>query len=192
MKSVLTLTFQRAVLALRTVPNDGQGYAKVLAITALTTLSAGGLSVATGFIDPVQDFSPPSNKNLFKPLSAFVFPSLIEELFWRGMLLPHPSSLASLTSPLVLRRAGAILLLHVAFHPVAGRTIWPRGRDIFMDPRFLLLATIVLGGATASYLISGGSVWAAALTHGLPVALWRDFFQGESKLRPHENHGKHS
>ncbi len=67
-------------------------------------------------------------------------------------------------------------------HPVAGWTVWPRGKEVFCDPRFLLLATIVLGGSTISYLASGGSAWAAAITHGVPVALWRDCWGGEAKL----------
>ena len=50
-----------------------------------------------------------------------------------------------------------------------------------------MLATIVLGGATFSYLVSGGSAYAAALTHGLAVALWRDFFGGEALLMRKES-----
>jgi predicted Abi (CAAX) family protease len=46
----------------------------------------------------------------------------------------------------------------------------------------LLLATFALGGAAASYIVGGGSAWAAAVTHGIAVALWRDLFGGEAKL----------
>jgi predicted Abi (CAAX) family protease len=53
-------------------------------------------------------------------------------------------------------------------------TISPRGKGIFDDPRFLLLTTFALGGATASYIVGGGSAWAAAVTHGIAVALWRE------------------
>jgi predicted Abi (CAAX) family protease len=117
-----------------------------------------------------------------KPLSAFLFPSLVEELCWRGVLIPHPSMIPGGNVYSILPQAGVVLLVHVLSHPLAGMTVWPRGKDVFVDPRFLLLATIVLGGATASYLCSGGSVWCAAFTHGIPVALWRDFFGGEAKL----------
>ena len=91
-----------------------------------------------------------------------------------------------MTSPnvhILLSTATLVLMGHVLMHPIVAYTIWPRGKEVFGDGRFLLLATIVLGGATASYLVSGGSVWAAMITHGLPVALWRDYFGGEEKLR---------
>eukprot|EP00565_Helicotheca_tamesis_P004647 CAMPEP_0185731382 /NCGR_PEP_ID=MMETSP1171-20130828/12757_1 /TAXON_ID=374046 /ORGANISM="Helicotheca tamensis, Strain CCMP826" /LENGTH=166 /DNA_ID=CAMNT_0028400641 /DNA_START=53 /DNA_END=553 /DNA_ORIENTATION=+ len=141
----------------------------------MTTAAAGVVSTATGFVDPVRDFRSPSS--ILRMCSAFLFPSLAEETVWRAALLPHPS-----TSPVSLYHAGIVLAAHVASHPIAGRTVWPRGRDVFDDPRFLVIATIVLGGATASYIMSGGSVWAAAFTHGVPVALWRDCFGGEDAL----------
>lgn len=65
--------------------------------------------------------------------------------------------------------------------------LWPRGRDVFQDRRFLICATIVLAGATLSYRLSGGSVLAATLTHGIPVLLWRDCFGGERKLQMRED-----
>merc|ERR1712013_236515 len=129
-------------------------------------------------IDPVEDLDPPwrqSNSNnkpflhwSIKPLSAFLFPSLAEEVLWRGILIaPHPSTTTALFSSQLLTRSTLVLGAHVLSHPVAGYTCWPRGRKVFCDWRFLVLATIVLGGATLSYLASGGSAYAAALPHGL-------------------------
>ena len=165
----------------------------VVAITVATTTTAGIVAAVSGFIDPIADFDPPYKYrgynsyylwSIIKPLSAFLFPSLAEEVFWRGIFIdPHPSTLlttASVSS--LLPRAGVVVVIHVLSHPLAGWSVWPRGRKVFCDSRFMLLAIIVLGGATASYLVSGGCIWAAALTHGLPVALWRDFFGVEAKL----------
>jgi predicted Abi (CAAX) family protease len=197
---------KRAILSLSTIPKTSTGVFQVVGITMVTSLAAAITAAATDFIDPMQDFNPPSSLfdsssssiyNFFpwmKPLSAFLFPSLVEEIFWRGMLIPHPSTIAHIPSSgrclstaagirlMLPPQAGMVLALHVMSHPLAGLTVWPRGRQVFCDPRFLLLATIVLGGATASYMVSGGSVWAAMFTHGVPVALWRDFFGGEAKL----------
>lgn len=198
---VLSLLASRAWLSFTTIPNARNTW-NVVGITAATTLCAGVTAAGTGFVDPVQDFDPPSLPSLstpstflpwIKPISAFVFPSLVEELFWRGMLLPHPSSLptiANASSPWIVQ-AGLVLMVHVATHPLAGWTVWPRGRKTFDDPRFLCLATILLAGATASYLVSGGSVWAAAFTHGIPLALWRDCFGGEAKLLQHSSISSH-
>jgi predicted Abi (CAAX) family protease len=185
----LSLIASRAWLSLTTIPNS-HATLSVIGITAATTLGAGMAAAGSGFIDPIQDFDPPwmlsrsAHSIWMKPLSAFVFPSLVEELFWRGMLLPHPSNyiVPGAPSSSWVVQAGIVLMIHVAIHPLAGWTVWPRGRKVFDDPRFLCIATIVLAGATASYFVSGGSVWATAFTHGLPVALWRDFFGGEAKL----------
>jgi predicted Abi (CAAX) family protease len=188
---VLSVMASRGWLSLTTIPNAHAVW-NAAAITAATTIGAGITAVGTGFIHPFQDFDPPPLPSLtsprtflpwVKPLSAFLFPSLLEELFWRGILLPPPPApaVAGIPSAWMLQ-AGVVLMIHVATHPLAGRTIWPRGRKVFEDPRFLCLATMVLTGATASFYVSGGSVWAAAFTHGVPVLLWRDFLGGETKL----------
>ena len=186
--SWLAAAQQRALLSLTTLPPTFSDVMKVGAITVGTTALAGIFCKLSGFIDPVADFEPPWQRPSrfhwsLKPISAFIFPSLFEEILWRGILIaPHPSTATGYFTPELLRRSSIVLMAHVAMHPVAGYTCWPRGRKIFCDWRFLVSATIVLGGATLSYLVSGGSVWAAALTHGLAVALWRDFFGGEAQL----------
>jgi predicted Abi (CAAX) family protease len=175
---------QRIFLSLQTLPT-AHGWANVAGITFATTAAAGFSAAVSGFIDPVQDFDPPSFSTSFwiKPACAFFVPSLVEELFWRGALLPTPTPVLLAINPLLFyQHAAVVLALHVLSHPLAGATVWPRGQEVFGDARFLFLATVVLGGATASYIVSGGSIWAAAITHGLPVALWRDFFGGEAKL----------
>mmetsp|Transcript_18770 Transcript_18770/g.46597 ORF Transcript_18770/g.46597 Transcript_18770/m.46597 type:complete len:215 (-) Transcript_18770:73-717(-) len=179
---------QRALLSLTTFPPTFGDYIKVGAIAIGTTAAAGIFCKISGFVDPISDFDPPWNRPSrlhwsLKPMAAFLFPSLVEEVLWRGILIaPHPSLASNAFSAQLLRRSAIVLMAHVSLHPVAGYTCWPRGRKVFTDWRFLVSATIVLGGATLSYLISGGSVWAAALTHGLAVALWRDFFGGEALL----------
>ena len=172
----------RAVVSLTTVPSAAAWY-RVAGITLVTTCSAGAVAAGTDFVDPRNDLDPPRTGIAgagWKALSALFFPSLVEEVLWRGILLPPPT-LTTATIPWMSWACG-ILVIHVLSHPVAARTVWPRGRNVFDDPRFLVLATMVLGGATVSYWVSGGSAWAAAVTHGVPVALWRDFLGGEAKL----------
>lgn len=178
---VVKLLAHRVVLSLCSFPSS-EAWFHVLGITFLTTTTAGIVATATGFIRPLQDFDPPRGQNWVKPLSAFIFPSLVEEAFWRGALLPHPTMLPQNAASKIWPWACGALLVHVLSHPLAAKTVWPRGKHVFHDYRFLILATIVLGGSTASYVVSGGSAWAAALPHGVAVALWRDFFGGESTL----------
>ena len=177
---ILSVISQRALLSLNTIPTTTAECSKVFGITMATTVCSGITAVSTGFIDYEEDWDPtPAIQHPLRPLSAFLFPSLLEEVFWRGALLPSPSISTSNIWPM----AGLVLTVHVFSHPMIAYTgIWPRGKQIFEDRRFILLASIVLGGATSAYIVSGGSAWAAALTHGLPVALWRDFFGGEKKL----------
>jgi len=200
--SLLSAAKERALLSLATVPSL-HDWINVAIVTAVTTIIAGFVTTFSGFIDPTNDYDPPWRRGgdgsflhwSLKPLSAFIFPSLFEEVIWRGALIaPHPSTLVAggntiagtLSSPL-MPRAGMVLGIHVLLHPVAGYTIWPRGKTVFGDWRFLSSATILLGGTTFSYIMSGGSAYAAAFTHGVGVALWRDFFGGEAKLLGREN-----
>lgn len=200
---VFQLLWKRAVCSLTTFPTI-QGWYRVVGITVITTTTAGIVATATEFVHPIQDFHPPTTWHQWgKATSVFFFPSLVEEVIWRGALLPRPSQLPLIpTRNLSLRTLTTttfsssssmllspspwtpwwVLLVHVISHPLAGHLVWPRGKDAFCDVRFLLLATIVLGGATLSFLVTGGSVWAATITHALPVLLWRDFFLGEERL----------
>ena len=118
--------------------------------------------------------------SIWKPLSAFIVPSLIEETIWRGLLLPSPivsSSLSTSTSTVVLWSTACIVLtIHVLSHPIMATLMTTtfgsvRGQRVFVDSRFLVLTTIVLGGSTISYIVSGGSVWCATFTHGVAVIM---------------------
>lgn len=190
----MNIILQRVASALTTLPVGAQGWQEVASITIATTVAAGIGSVATGFVQPMEDFSPPSPTSWWRPLSAFVVPGLLEELIWRAALLPTPTTPTTIAAMLNLstvapqnlllyQTAAAVLVVHVLSHPFCPQAIYPRGKEVFSDGRFLGLAAIVLGGTTLSYIVSGGSVWAAAITHGLPVALWRDFFGGEEALQ---------
>ncbi|CAJ1966602.1 unnamed protein product [Cylindrotheca closterium] len=181
---ILSNPAKRAILSVITpIPRDK--WFEVAAITFGTTTIAGMVATATGFVNPADDWHPTNNP--VKPLSAFFFPSLVEEVFRRGALLPH-SILNVPTRSIIFSACTPVLAIQVISHPIAAKTLWPRGKGIFDDPRFLLLATIVLGAATMSFIVSGGSAWAAAVTHGLPVALWRDFFNGEARLAGKSHH----
>lgn len=197
--SWLSRVGNRALLCLTTIPTTFVGWVIVLAVGAATLVIAGIFASVSGFVNTDADFDPPWRRRddrwychwSFKPLSAFFFPSLAEEFLWRGLFIGHPATSDDQTttttvpggfSSMQLIVAGVSLVVHFLVHPVAAYTCWPRGRLLFGDWRFLVGAFVVLGGATVSYLVSGGSVWTAALTHGLCVAFWRDFFGGEAKL----------
>ena len=197
MSSFFSTLGNRFLLCLTTIPTTLLGWFVIIVVALVTTATAAISATVSGFVNPKEDYHPPwqvrdddgsSGPCRFrchwsiKPLSAFIFPYFVEEVFWRGILIGHPSAPDGGFSSSQFILAGVFLVIHVLMHPVAGYTCWPRGRKLFSDWRFMVGATLVLGGATVSYLVSGGSAYAAALTHCLCVALWRDFFDGEAKL----------
>mmetsp|Transcript_9059 Transcript_9059/g.22041 ORF Transcript_9059/g.22041 Transcript_9059/m.22041 type:complete len:212 (-) Transcript_9059:73-708(-) len=200
MASLFTVIGKRAVLCTSKIPTTLFDWTIIVATSLVTSGIAGLFATLSGFVNPREDYHPPWERNnnnnnhgnnahrrdkfhwSVKPLSAFLFPSFVEEVVWRGVLIGSPSTKGGGFSSQKCLLAGVVLVVHVLFHPVAGCTYWPRGRNVFVDWRFLVGATIVLSGATLSYVVSGGSAHAAALTHGLCVALWRDFFGGEAQL----------
>jgi predicted Abi (CAAX) family protease len=109
-----------------------------------------------------------------------LMPSLTEEVLFRVMLLPHPleGSNPSSTAAWGLLSVG----LFVAYHPLAGRTWYRPGREVFEDPRFLVQCTVLGVACVAAYVFTG-SLWAPVLIHWLAVTTWLEPLQGRSRLR---------
>jgi len=101
-------------------------------------------------------------------VSLFAF---VEEIGWRGYLLPHLSSLG---------RGRALLLsgfLHGVWHlPILLLTPYYHslGNPWIVAPLFL--ATLTLAGVLYGYLrLATGSVWPATIAHGAYNAFWNKF-----------------
>ena len=94
-----------------------------------------------------------------------VFPGLVEEVFWRGVLLPAQGSKgASSWSRWHLLALGTFIVYHLdAMHCIP--------RRVFRDPRFLCMALVLGAACTEAYIITG-TVWLGALWHGLWVWAW--------------------
>ncbi len=102
-------------------------------------------------------------------LLPLLIPALAEELFFRGMLYPHPDE------PLPPRRrlgwAGVSLTAYLIAHPLNAWLLRPAARDTFFDPWFLLL--VVLLGLTALLAYQRSrSLWPAVAVHYLTVTPW--------------------
>jgi predicted Abi (CAAX) family protease len=70
------------------------------------------------------------------------------------------------------------LVAYVGSHPFNGRI---SGRTVFLDPVFLVLATLLGFVCTLAYLRSG-SIWVPILFHWLTVVVWIMFLGGWQKL----------
>lgn len=105
-------------------------------------------------------------------LLPLLVPALAEELFFRGLLYPHPDE------PVLLRGrfgwAALSLLIYVVAHPLNGWLLRPVARDIFFDGRFLVIVLLLGVAALVSYH-RARSLWPAVVMHYLTVALWLSF-----------------
>jgi predicted Abi (CAAX) family protease len=110
------------------------------------------------------------------PVVLLVTPSLVEEVLYRAVLLPHPVEAASPRTKLVW--SSVSLVAFVASHPVNGLV---SRRAVFLDPVFLVLATLLGIVCTLTYLKSG-SIWVPILFHWLTVVVWIMFLGGWQKL----------
>ncbi len=104
----------------------------------------------------------------FLPLTLFLFPSLLEELVFRALLIPISKE----------RKPGRKLLfiaistiLFVAWHPFNALTINPGAQYFFLNPHFLVIVAAL--GITCSYTyIESESLWVPVLIHWLTVIVW--------------------
>jgi len=101
--------------------------------------------------------------------SLMVMPSLLEEGFFRVLLLPR--GLVGLAPLEQLAWAGLSVGLFVLYHPLAGRLWYPQGRPLFEQARFLVPCGL-LGAACVIAYASTGSLWAPALIHWFTVLIW--------------------
>ncbi|MCS5698115.1 CPBP family glutamic-type intramembrane protease [Cyanobium sp. FGCU-52] len=110
-----------------------------------------------------------------------LMPALGEELLFRVALIPHPSEQAGLGGllPWGLLSTG----LFVLYHPLAGASWYPAGRQVFRDPRFLLPCTLLGIVCALAYGISG-SLWPPVLIHWVVVVLWLGVLGGRRHLAP--------
>ncbi|MDZ4850812.1 MAG: CPBP family glutamic-type intramembrane protease [Pirellulaceae bacterium] len=113
----------------------------------------------------------------FLPLTLFVFPCVLEELFFRGLLihrdvLDHGSKRANLQ----------IVFSAVTFtlwHPLNAWTINKSAQPFFFNPWFLLI-TLLLGLTCGYAYVRSRSLWTPILIHWLTVLVWVLFLGGRN------------
>jgi predicted Abi (CAAX) family protease len=176
---LLALPLRRLSDALFTaVPTSGWVIAvALLGAYAALVLPAG---IRSGFL-PSQVHPLPPGPLMRLTAGLLLMPALGEELLFRVALLPHP-----------LERAGLVNLLgwgllstglFVLYHPLAGASWYPAGRQAFRDPRFLAPCTLLGIVCALAYGISG-SAWPPVLIHWVVVVLWLGVLGGRRHLEP--------
>lgn len=106
-------------------------------------------------------------------------PAITEEVFFRVLLLPHITEDVSRNKKWLW---GCIsLVIFIVYHPLNALTGYPAGFPTFMNPVFLLQATLLGIICTIAYFQSG-SLWPSVVIHWIIVVAWLVFFGGYEKL----------
>jgi predicted Abi (CAAX) family protease len=129
----------------------------------LVMIAAGAWAANNG----VLKLAPIAQTQLFTVwLSAFLIPTLSEELLFRGWVRRG--------SPLP---AVGSLLAYIAWHPLQTLLNLPFGRPEFLDPAFLGLIAWLGLVCTLSRLRSG-SIWPPVIIHWGVVVIWKSLYGG--------------
>ncbi|MDZ8030913.1 type II CAAX prenyl endopeptidase Rce1 family protein [Nostoc sp. DedSLP04] len=112
-------------------------------------------------------------------LRCLFLPAIVEELFFRVFLLPHPSKITSWFQWSLW--AIVSLLLFILYHPLNTKTFFKAGITTFFDRVFLVLAAFLGIICTVAYTLTG-SLFAIVLIHWIVVVVWLIVFGGIRKL----------
>ncbi|MCA1993928.1 MAG: CPBP family intramembrane metalloprotease [Coleofasciculus sp. S288] len=111
--------------------------------------------------------------------TSFLMPAVTEELFFRVLLLPHPTENVSGSG---LWFWGCISLVSfIIYHPLNAMTFFPQGVETFFNWIFLLLAALLGLICSLTYLQSG-SLWTPVAIHWLVVVVWLVFLGRYKRL----------
>jgi predicted Abi (CAAX) family protease len=113
------------------------------------------------------------------PFTLFIFPSLLEEAFFRGILIPNNAAAQSKSRIFVYITISTAAF--VLWHPANALTINSVAESVFLNPAFLLIAALLGITCSVSYIFSG-SLWTPIIIHWLTVVVWVIFLGGRNLL----------
>jgi len=167
-----------ALIAALTIAPDRAGWGQCAAILVIFGVAEASLALVSSFVrgDPVV---APWWQKAGIAAALLIKPALLEELFFRVLLLPRPGTAASRTQ--IALWAGVSLVLFIAWHPLNGRLFRPAALPLFTGPVFLTLAGLLGAACTLAYFTTQ-SVWPGTLIHWLAVAIWILCLGGQGAL----------
>ena len=174
---MLQLIEKRLTTALSTFPTTFNLLQLGLPLTGLAILLL-LIGFKSGFLE--VDVLQKSWEEITKiVIFSFVIPALSEEIVFRVLFLPHPTENPSIKTQLLW--AAISLVAFIIYHPFQGLTWNPAGREVFMNPSFLILAALLGAMCTLAYLVVG-SIWLPVIIHWLAVTLWLVLLGGFAKF----------
>jgi len=137
-----------------------------ISLFAIFTVIALAIGLSTGLLSyEVID----SELIYVLPFTLFVFPSLFEELIFRGLIIPNDTASNGVKSILFYSLLSTSLF--IIWHPLNALTINTTAQEFFLDPWFLVIV-FVLGMACSLGYIFSRSLWVPIIMHWLTVMAW--------------------
>ncbi|MCI5221140.1 MAG: CPBP family intramembrane metalloprotease [Candidatus Electrothrix sp. AR4] len=112
-------------------------------------------------------------------ISLFLFPSLLEESFFRGILIPNTTKKKGQKAILGFTLLSASLF--TIWHPLNTLTINPSAQEFFLNPYFLLIVFCLGIICSLSYIYSR-SLWVPIIIHWLTTVIWVIFLGGRNLI----------
>ena len=113
----------------------------------------------------------------YLPLTLLLFPSIPEEFFFRGLLIPRNAAHLPWQ-----RSVSYVVFSAFAFtiwHPLNALTVNPSAQAFFLNPFFLVIVFLLGLACGYCYLLSR-SIWVPVLIHWLTVVVWVLFLGGRN------------
>jgi len=137
-----------------------------ISLFVLFTVIALAIGLSTGLLNyEVID----SKLVYILPFTLFIFPSMFEELIFRGLIIPNDT--ASKGAKSILFYSLLSTALFIAWHPLNALTINTTAQGFFLDPWFLVIV-FVLGMVCSLGYIFSRSLWVPIIMHWLTVIAW--------------------
>lgn len=133
-------------------------------------------AVVVGFGTGLLEYDPqPLPTALLLSFTLVLFPSLVEEAVFRGLLIPRDAADRG--------RAGAGIVfstvVFVAWHPFNALVFTHSAAAVFLNPWFLVIVTAL--GVTCGYAyVVSKSIWVSVIIHWATVFAWVIFLGGRN------------
>jgi predicted Abi (CAAX) family protease len=167
----------RLITAVSTLP-DAEAWLHAAALILIFTIIALPIGFQRGFLQ-IEVLRASWSKIIGIIATSLFMPAVIEELFFRVLLLPRTTEKVS---ALGLWFWGCIsLAMFIVYHPLNALSFFPRGLKTFFNVVFLVLAAL-LGIVCSIAYIQSGSLWTPVVIHWLAVVVWLLLLGGYKKL----------
>ncbi|MEM9926195.1 MAG: CPBP family glutamic-type intramembrane protease [Cyanobacteria bacterium P01_D01_bin.50] len=192
--SLISIIFNR-ILASVFIPTVHDWFIASLALLVYTAIAL-PFGFSTGFLQ-LQIYATKPINYFFLILRCLLTPAITEEFVFRVFFLPHATEVVKrshdhffllkkfswvpVNSQKWILWAALSLLMFIIYHPLNAKTFYRDGYPTFVEPIFLILATLLGLTCTITYALTS-SAWIIIFIHWLVVVLWLLIFGGMDKL----------